>query len=216
MFFDELYKLKEEIENKPIKEVEVKDSIRRKDTIGTIKKKTAIGIVEIRDGNGNLLERTNNLVVYDGREFIASKVFNRGDYVDWNITHFGVGKGGTADNQPTTQIGPEDNDTGLYDPHTLNKSSDKYLDDGKLKPIGDENIYLEQDPNTDSHYTRIRIELEIDPALEPDLATPAKINEAGLFYTNSNGKFKLFAHVTFDDKYIGKNDKLHITWYILF
>jgi hypothetical protein len=215
MFFKKIPELINKITT--TKELNIFDKIRPIDYIGSSNnKKTIKGVVEIYDKQKNLMERTNNLVVYNGREFAASKIFGIGDYTDWNITHFGIGKGGTSDADPTTKIGPEDNDTDLYEPLVLNKSDSSYLANGVLKPIGSENIYIEQDPNTDNHYTRIRIELTIDPTLEPDLLTPAKINEAALFYTDSNGNYRIFAHVTFTDKYIEQNEKLYITWYILF
>jgi len=222
MFFNKIRKWlsdKTNFNDKLTKEIEIYDGIRTLDYINGIDNnnyKPVIGIVEIYDDKKNLIERTNNLVVYNGREFVASKTFNIGNYTTWNITHFGVGKGGTSDNDPTTKIGPEDNDTGLYNPLTLNKSNTSYLANGTLKPIDSTNITLEQDPNTSYHYTRIKINLTIDPTQEPDLLTPTKINEAALFYTNSSGKYRIFAHVTFTDKYIEQNEKLYITWYILF
>ena len=213
MFFKKIAELVDKI--KSTREIRIFDMVRSYDYIGE-GNKTIRGIVEIRNKRGDILERTNNLVVYDGREFAASKVFNKGNYVNWNITHYGVGKGGTSNTDPTSKIGPDDNDTGLYDALTLNSSDSSYLAGGTLKPIGSENIIIEQDPNTNNHYTRVKINLVIDPAQEPDLLTPAKINEAGIFCTDSNGNYKIFAHVTFTDKYIEQNEKLFITWYILF
>jgi len=176
--------------------------------------KIVVGLVDIYKNN-NLIERTHNLVVYNGREYLASKSFNLGDYKDWNITHFAVGSGGTDSNDPTVKNGPEDNDTDLYHPLTLNKNNPHYLNDGKLKPIDSNNIQILTDSNTENHRTLVQVKLEIIANQEPDLQLPAKINEAGLYYTKDNN-FRLFAHTTFLDKYLEENDTLTIIWRLFF
>ena len=207
--------------NQKIKHINVNESLTRliKEKISSqpiIKNTPVIGIVTIKDENDNIIiNKKYNLVVYNGREYIASKVFNKGNYTNWNITHFGIGKGGTASNDPTTKIGPEDSDTYLYDAITLNKNGDGYLNNGQLKPINSNNISILVDGNT-NHYTRVKIDLIIQPAYEPDMPKPCKVNEMALFYTNSNGDYRIFSHITFEDLWLNENSMLKVEWNLLF
>ena len=206
--------------NQKIKQLNINESLTRliKERINSqpIIKNAPIGIVTIKDENDNILiNKKHNLVVYNGREYIASKVFNIGNYIDWNITHFGIGKGGTASNDPTTKVGPNDNDTYLYDAITLNKNGDGYLNNGQLKPIDKNNVSILIDDNT-NHYTRVRVDLIIQPAYEPDMPKPCKVNEMALFYTNSNGDYRLFSHITFEDLWLNENSMLKVEWNLLF
>jgi hypothetical protein len=172
-----------------------------------------IGIVEIYTDKDGFIERGNNLVVYNGREFAASKTFDLGNYTDWKITHFGVGNGGTSSSSSTIKIGPNDNDTDLYSPLTLNSSDSTYLRNGILKPINSKTLILDQNTN---HYTTVENILRIVVANEPDLKSPVKINEAALFYTNSNGDWRIFSHYTTTDKILEENESITFKWYILF
>ena len=179
------------------------DNLEEKDKI--------VGLVEIYKNN-EFIERGKNLVVYDGREFAASKTFDLGDYTDWSITHFGVGNGGTNSNDGTTKIGPDDPDNDLYSPLKLNESNPDYKRDGILKPINSKQIILDTNTN---HYTTIENTLSIVVSEEPDLVAPVKINEVGLFYTNGDN-WRLFSHYTTTDKILEENESITFKWYILF
>jgi len=204
MGFIEFFKNRKNAPNLSKEEIEfIYENLEQRDRI--------IGIVEIFKDN-NFIERGKNLVVYDGREFAASKVFDLGNYIDWKITHFGIGNGGTS-SDGVTKIGPNDNDTDLYSPLTLNKNGKGYLRNGILKPINDKQLIVDQ--NT-GKYTTILNTLQIVVNQEPDLVPPVKINEIGLFYTDSNGNWKLFSHYTTTDKILEENESITFKWYILF
>ena len=171
-----------------------------------------VGLVEIFKNNSEFIERGKNLVVFDGREFATSKVFNIGNYVNWNITHFGIGNGGTS-SDGTTKVGPSDDDTDLYSPLTLNSSDSSYLRNGILKPINSQELILDEGTGK---YTTVLNTLTINVADEPDLIAPVKINEVGLFFTDENGNWKLFSHYTTTDKILEENESITFKWYILF
>ena len=171
-----------------------------------------VGLVEIFKNNSEFIERGKNLVVFDGREFATSKVFNIGNYVNWNITHFGIGNGGTS-SDGTTKVGPNDDDTDLYSPLTLNSSDSSYLRNGILKPINSQELILDEGTGK---YTTVLNTLTINVADEPDLIAPVKINEVGLFFTDENGNWKLFSHYTTTDKILEENESITFKWYILF
>jgi len=172
--------------------------------------KPIIGVVEIYKNN-EFIERGNNLVVYDGRELAASKVFDLGNYTNWKITHFGVGKGGTS-SDGTTKIGPNDSDTDLYSPLTLNKSNSNYKRNGILKPINSKELIIDENTNK---YTAVKNVLTIVVSEEPDLETPATIDEVALFATNGNN-WKIFSHYTTTRKILEENESITFEWYILF
>jgi len=172
--------------------------------------KPIIGIVEVYK-NDKFIERGNNLVVYDGREFAASKVFDLGNYTQWKITHFGIGKGGTS-SDGTTKNGPNDNDTDLYSPLTLNKSNSEYKRDGILKPINSKELIIDENTNK---YTAVKNVLTIVVSEEPDLETPATIDEVALFATNGNN-WKIFSHYTTTRKILEENESITFEWFILF
>ena len=171
-----------------------------------------VGLVEIFKNNSEFIERGKNLVVFDGREFAASKVFNIGNFTNWNITHFGIGNGGTS-SDGTTKIGPNDNDADLYNPLILNSSDSSYLRNGILKPINSKELILDSGTGK---YTTVLNTLTINVGDEPDLVAPVKINEVGLFFTNSQGDWKLFSHYTTTDKILEENESITFKWYILF
>jgi len=131
--------------------------------------KSVIGRPKIYDLKGNLLAEEENLVVLLGREYLAQKLsgavpigavesptyppdtpnmcigdttgVNRTfvDYTNYQITHFGVGQGGTNDECPPTAIGPYDNDCDLEMPVKLGDPTvgniGDYVSDGYLKKI---------------------------------------------------------------------------------
>jgi hypothetical protein len=202
---DEFYDILEKI-----KIEQIQDNFRPWDKVFPGVTKPIVGIVEVYK-NGEFYERGNNLVVYNGREFAASKVFDLGNYVDWKITHFGIGKGGTS-SDGITKIGPKDDDTDLYDPLTLNKNSPNYKRDGILKPINKTELIIDENTN---HYTAVKNTLTIVASDEPDLELPAKVNEVALFYTKDDN-WRIFSHYTTAVKTLEENDSITFEWYILF
>lgn len=101
------------------------------------------------DKNGNAkASGTPNLVLLQGREFLAQKLSGVPqsqdiDHRDYEIRYFGFGKGGAQEGTGTVpnKMGPFDDDLGLYAPgHFASGSSDRnsqfqYIHNGTLKRI---------------------------------------------------------------------------------
>lgn len=102
------------------------------------------GYVFIEDNNGNVID-TPNLVLLKGREFLAQllagvRATTDLDYLNYKITHFGVGSGGADTAATPSKIGPFDNDEDLQTPKQINPldTNDQlftYLKNGYLKRI---------------------------------------------------------------------------------
>ena len=189
--------------------------------------------------NGLIYDEGWNLVVSQGREFVAQRIFNScvyfgGSSVDWRsyvLSHFAVGSGGSTINDDIfTPNGPFICDTGLITPISLGIAS--YLtepDSGILtavKPIVDP---LSSPPGTAylelvsygngecSNYTKMKCTCVI-PSGEPtslDWGESIKIDEAGLYFV-SGSNANLFSHICFAPKWKEKEGVLTIQWYILF
>ena len=167
-----------------------------------------LGIVEIYK-NDEFMERGKNLVVYDGREYVASKIFDLGNFTNYQITHFGIGGGGTS-SDGVTLLGANDNDTDLYKPYVLNSQDSSYLRDGILKPINSKELIIDDNTNK---YTCGLFTLTVNVADEPDLQAPVKINEAALFSTYQ-ANWKIFSHYCTTDKILQENESITFKWYI--
>jgi len=206
-------------------------------------KKAFIGKPKVYDlKTGKLLADEENLVVLDGREFMAQKIANLAnpsqDLRNYEIRYFGIGSGGA---EGTNAEDPQDNDSDLAQPAKFattgisTSSNDyRYIADGYLKRImstandasGSIQIVLEEhEVNTSSgqitieKYTTIKFTLiieENEPAVKP-----FTFNEAGLYAVEydsdgnpTNNKI-LVARFTTIDKNLGPNDGLRIEWSIL-
>ena len=169
--------------------------------------KSIIGKPKIYDLKGNLLAEEENLVVLEGREFLAQKLMGLPsdggtDLTQYNITYFGVGEGGTAGGANPTTIGPYDLDSDLAAKVLFTNTSSeissgvngyKYIDSGALKAIAPDDgtggaieiIQEEHTVNTAtdtlvvSKFTSIKFTLKLDIA-EP-ANKPFRFNEAGLY-----------------------------------
>ena len=162
-----------------------------------------------------------NMVVAQGRYFVAQKIFGVADtsnynYTGYQISHFGVGAGGaTVDGDSVTLLGPHICDTSLYKPvslgGTLNEPiiydnsalddslKDLYTSYGALKPI--ETITLvsedyEETGDTCEYKTKVKCECVVGSSEPPALTVNGyvPISEAGLYFV-SGAKAKMFAHV---------------------
>jgi len=192
-------------------------------------------------GNSDTLDDFWNLVVFEGREFIASKVSNlESAGVNNNnrkIAYFGVGSGGADKSDSSVRFGPTLDDTDLREPKKftdsgINTSDNDYLymKDGYLKKMELVNSLIESesheyvnkdgdtvtdDRNTVVHYT---IKIEKDEMLEETFI----FNEAGLYTMDYNddgtpivGSDKLFARLTTSNKEKERNEAILIEWYVL-
>ena len=180
-----------------------------------------------------------NMVVAQGRYFVAQKIFEVGDspnYVNYKISHFGVGAGGaTVDGDSVTLLGPHICDISMYKPINLggplnepviyDNSSlpedlrELYTSNGALKPI--ESITLvsedyEDTGDTCEYKTKVKCECVVNnnepPALTVNGYVP--ISEAGLYFTSGDSA-RMFAHVCFPPKYKELDSTIVIDWFIL-
>jgi len=208
----------------------------------SVSEKRVIGRPSIYNLKGELLANEENLVVLNGREFIAQKVLGYHsdltdsvtNYKDYRVEYFGIGTGGTTGNPPST-VGPFDNDTELTQRVKISNTgvstetnNYKYIDSGYLKRIrsdGSSNVVPEtHEINTATgteeviKFTSIQYIMFIQETEPAD--KPVKFNEAGLYavkYVNDKPTDEkiLFARFTTLDKYLDLKDGLRIEWNIL-
>lgn len=192
-----------------------------------VKPQNYVEIHEIdENGDKKLLQRTKNLVVYSGREWVAERLFNT-DNIDTTsdqtmfICWFGVGTGGTG-GDPLVPVNPSSTDTELNNEAAItNDSTSSTYADYRLgywykHPF--DSLQFEQDPNNDNRYLVVKVTTTLTNA-ECNFVGHNQLSEAGLFCNASSaggasGIFTLFARVTFST--IEKNNLRSIvfTWYI--
>lgn len=146
------------------------------------------------------ISTTKNLVVLDGREFVAQKISDipgENNYLDYKIRYFGYGSGGSTLEPVVNKIGPFGTDTDLKNPaHFNSESTDldstyKYIDrgykkrifsDGSAKIINEEHLIMQgTDEVIETRPTAIKYTLKIDST---EIKTfPFNFSEAALYYT---------------------------------
>jgi len=182
------------------------------------------------EGNKTLVEQTNNLVVYAGREWVAERIFNINN-VDTTsaaneaIYWFGLGQGGCPVD-PLTPAPPSNSNTKLADeiPISTDSTSTIYADwhnkggtDYWFKHAFDSVTY-QQDPSNNNRYLIIKVTTTIAND-ECNFPGNNDVSEAGLFINASSaggasGIFTLFARVTFSTIEKTSLRSLVFTWYI--
>jgi len=171
-----------------------------------------------------------NLIVAQGREFAAQKLFGIADYnggtrpllYDHTLSHFAVGKNGaTVDGGIVTITEPVVTD--LHLGNAIDLGTGTYLTEPSgiedaVKPIGAGNILLEPVIyDTSTYYTQVKCTCIIDDT-EPTSLDPnesVEISEAGLYCTQGSST-KLFSRICFAPKWKEKSSQLVIEWYIMF
>jgi len=201
--------------------------------------KRVIGKPKIYDLDGNLIAEEENLVVLNGREFLAQKLVGipneQEDLTNYKITYFGIGTGGTSGTPPNT-VGPFDTDTELVNRVKMSTSGIStstndflYIDAGFLKRIeSDGSISIGMEEHTINtingtenvaKYTSITFTMYVQKEEPAD--KPVRFNEAALYavkYTDGGEPTDtkiLFAKFTTLDKYLDLNDGIKIEWSIL-
>ena len=188
--------------------------------------------------NGLVYDEESNLVVAQGREYVAQRVFNSctysgGSRLDWTsyvISHFAVGSGGSVviGSPPAVTLnGPYICDTELLSATSLGIAG--YLTEPSsvvlaVKPItaSGGSKYLESvsysgGSSSCTYYTKMKCTCVI-PSGEPDsllAGGTTKIDEAGLYFVSGSEPL-LFSHICFAPKWKEKESTLTIQWYILF
>ena len=172
------------------------------ETINKHYAKPVRGYVFIEDSAGNVID-TPNLVLLQGREFLAQMIAriapsDAKNYLHYKVAYFGVGSGGADTAATPSKIGPYDNDTSLGErrqiasPNTVDPEY-TYLDGGYLKKITadegrveliteDHTFTINNESKTVQAYTTIKYTMYIraDEMLKLN-NTSFAFNEAGLF-----------------------------------
>ena len=192
------------------------------------------------DKERKLFFEGSNMVVAQGRYFVAQKIFGLSetgvDYRNYLVSHFAVGAGGaTVDGDAVTLLGPHICDTSLYKPIGLGSThnepglydntgldgdlKDLYTATGAVRPIDNKTLVNEDYDESGiscSYKTKVKCECIVGPGDPPALAINGyvPINEAGLYFVSGNSAL-MFAHVCFPPKYKEVESTLTIDWFIL-
>jgi hypothetical protein len=184
------------------------------------------------DGKVEFLQESKNLVIYQGREWVAERLFDKdngavptdpAEAIYW----FGVGSGG-ASGDPLVPVPPTNSDTDLGDesPITSDSTTTIYADwhdksgtDYWFKHPFD-TVEFEQDPNNDNEYLIVKVTttLATDECNIVGTGSWNDLSEAGLFISDSDSPsstiWTLFARVTFSTIQKTSSRSLVFTWYI--
>lgn len=192
------------------------------------------------DEKRKLVFEGSNMVVAQGRYFVAQRIFNVPDlgidYRNHIISHFSVGAGGASvTNENVTLLGPHVCDTHLYKPISLNSTHNEpgnydntglpdlqkpiFNSFGAVKPIDKLTLVdedFEESGVSCSYKTKMKCECIVGAGEPPMLSVNGyvPISEAGLYFTNAND-VKMFAHICFPPKFKELESILTIDWYIL-
>jgi hypothetical protein len=183
------------------------------------------GFVEIfekdEDGNQKLVSKSN-LVLYKGREWIASRLVNISNpnvtmtkemFISW----LGVGTGGAPIADPLNPISPNSADLNLLTEIPFNATSTEYADfrSAAYYKHPFDSIVFEQDVQNDNKF----LILNITTTIGTDDCNGANINEAALFLSTSlapafAGPFSIFSKITFPTIVKSDTRQLVFVWYI--
>jgi len=200
------------------------------------------GVVRLFE-NGKLIgECLENLVVANGRKYVAQRLFGTrhpsdAPVFDWEISHFGFGSGGaTVNSSIVNLVGPEVcdldmnspiafsgnpvNSAHLSSPGDATRGISPVLNSIKsIEPAGRIDIILT--PNlscayglTFSYVRCVCVKSISEPNYLLNDDDYILINESGL-YISDRTSTQMFAHICFPPKYVEKKSEFVIEWYIL-
>lgn len=195
-----------------------------------VKPEGYVEIYEVDETGERKLVGKNNLVLYNGREWIAQKLVqldnpnvSESTYNMW-INWFGLGDGGVLPADPIDPIPPVLTDTELYSLIMINasdaSSADYHVIDANHPEEGYykhpfDSVEFEQDALNDDKWLVLRITVNIGV----DDANGKQLSEAGLYTAASDaggysGDFALFARVTFPSIIKTSDRRLIFRWYL--
>jgi len=208
----------------------LKDAVSR-NTSGERGPKGVVEIYEIDENNNKKLVRKSNLVVYSGREWLASAAVRTdnanltasgNDFLCW----FGLGDGGVLPSDPMDPIPPALTDTDLYSRVMINASdasngdyhviSVGYPEEGFYKlPL--DSVEFEQDAYNDDKWLVLKVTIIV----KTTDANGALLSECGLYAATSNaggytGPMTMFSKATFPSIVKTIDRRLLFTWYLYF
>ncbi len=198
-----------------------------KDSTNSInsKERKPEGFVEIysidKDGKKKLAGKSN-LVLYVGREWIASRICNiknsnitpdPDEFISW----FGLGDGGAPVGDPLNPNTPTNTMTGLSNEIPLHATDINLADlrSGYYYKHPLDSIEFQQDALNDDSW----LILKVTTTISVDHANGYNLNEAGLFTSDSNsaghtGPFNIFSLVTFPSIVKDDTRQLVFYWYL--
>lgn len=210
--------------------IKIIDNFRRnlKDKLSSKISERPRGRVQIfdkqKDGSKKLIDESN-LIMYQGREWIAQRLFNQNrvianehlNYISW----FGLGDGAASGGAPFTITDPVVTETELLNKVIINAGDALVANSGYQHPF-DDITYLEDSSNNDEFLiSQVTTTIGTNDANGPSGTTYYDLNEAGLYISDNNvvasvtiSTIQLFAKVSFST--IRKNDtrELIFVWLI--
>jgi len=206
------------------------DSMNRKNA----KERSPKGYVEIYDvlDNGTKqLVGKNNLVLYMGREWLASRAFNlanpfispsQSEFISW----FGLGDGGVIPGDPFNPAPPTITNTDLASRVMINPTDASCADYHIVEPgYPEEGFYkkpLESiEFNVDNLNNDKYLIVKVSIAIASGDANGKQLSEAALYTSESNvggygGPFHIFARVTFPSIVKTSDRRLIFAWFLYF
>lgn len=199
----------------------IKDSVNNTST----KERKPEGYVEVysidKDGNKQMVGKSN-LVLFVGREWIASRICNlkntniypmQSDFISW----LGLGNGGAPVGDPLNPNTPTNIMTGLANPipiHATDISCSDLRSGYYYKQPLDSIVFQQDALNSDKYLI-----LKITTTLSTEHANGYNLSEAGLFVSNSNvgtvaDHFNIFSIVTFPSIVKDDSRQLVFYWYL--
>ena len=171
----------------------------------------------------NPIDDGDNLIVYPGREWVASRLFavnntNITPEANYAIYWFGIGSGGAPAGDPFTPEDPTLSDSSLSSPLSISDTDSSYGDDrgdGYYKKQFASVDYDQDDSNSD-RWLIAKVTFVLDTG---DANWDDPINEAGLFIAETdagghNGPFTLFSRITFSSFQKTSTRKITFVWYV--
>jgi len=184
-----------------------------------------VEIYEINEDGSKKLIGKPNLVVYDGREWIAQRIFNTNNLnltsgPSHFLTWFGLGDGGTPAGDPINPTAPSATDTGMNNDIMIN-ATDSTCADYRLTPTPGyykqpfSTVEFEQDENNSNQWLICKVTIVVGA----DNGNGYNLSEAGLFASPSSsggdtGPFTLYARITFPSIVKTTSRILTFIWYI--
>lgn len=184
------------------------------------------GYVEIysidKDGKKQKVGK-NNLVVYEGREWIASRIVNV-DNPDINtsspefISWFGIGDGGTPIGDPLVPNAPSNTMIALSNEVPMNNNDTTCADlreNGYFYKHPFDNVEFQQDESNGNRW----LTTKITTTITTQDANGYNLNEAALYISSSKtgghaGPFSIFSIVTFPSIVKDSTRQLVFYWYL--
>ena len=174
------------------------------------------------DKSREIVVDKDNLVVYTGREWVLSRIFNINNSnitptKDYAINWISFGSGGAPTSDPFNPTPPESTDTSITE--ITVDANDSNLYQGKKIPLQkteySTTLEFQKDSSMDNKY----LMLVVSCLLNENQANDELINEAALWISNTNvattaNSFTMFSHVTFPTFKKTSNFKYLINWII--